>query len=83
MNGGPTQTRALGVGSPAIDAGPSTFSFPGDSSDQRGTPSLRISGGAADLGAFEVQPEPTPPGPDPVPQPTPEPTPEPEPTFTG
>jgi len=79
-NGGPTQTRALGVGSPAIDAGPISFpSFPGDTSDQRGEPYLRTYGGRSDIGAFEVQPEPTPPGPGPGPAPQPEP----EPTFTG
>ena len=50
-NGGPTKTQALLPGSPAIDAGgstPSTF-------DQRGSPFLRISGGTADMGAFESQ----------------------------
>ena len=83
-NGGPTQTRALGAGSPAIDAGPTSFpSFPGDTSDQRGEPYLRTYGGRSDIGAFEAQPEPTPPGPGPGPAPQPEPEPEPEPTFTG
>ncbi len=77
-NGGPTQTRALGAGSPAIDAGPTSYPpFTGDTADQRGAPYLRVYGGRADIGAFEVQPEPTPPGPGPTPEP------EPEPTFTG
>ncbi len=75
-NGGPTQTRALRAGSPAIDAGPTSFPpFPGDTSDQRGVPYVRAYGGRSDMGAFEVQPDPTPPGPGPAP--------EPEPTFTG
>lgn len=70
-NGGPTLTRALGAGSPAIDVGPVAFSFPGDTSDQRGAPFLRISGGRSDVGAFEVQP---------IPEPEPSGS---EPTFTG
>jgi len=75
-NGGPTQTRALGAGSPAIDAGPSGWpTFAGDLFDQRGTPYVRGYGGVADIGAYEAQPGPTPP------EPTPEPAP--EPSFTG
>jgi len=59
-NGGLTKTMAPNVGSPAIDAGPNTVaSFTGNGFDQRGTPSLRVSGGRADIGAFEVQPDPT------------------------
>ena len=55
-NGGLTKTMAPNVGSPAIDAGPNTVaSFTGNGFDQRGTPSLRVSGGRADIGAFEVQ----------------------------
>jgi hypothetical protein len=58
-NGGPTTTRALLAGSPAIDAGRSF----GATSDQRGEPRpfdfdsiANASGGdAADIGAFEVQ----------------------------
>lgn len=71
-NGGPTPTRALTAGSPAIDAGPASFPpFPADAYDQRGAPYVRIAGGRADIGAFEVQVD------------DPRPTPEPEPTFTG
>jgi Ca2+-binding RTX toxin-like protein len=46
-NGGPTQTRALLTGSPAIDAG---ADCPG--TDQRGI--IRPQGPACDIGAFEV-----------------------------
>ncbi len=60
-NGGPTFTRALHLGSPAIDAGTSTIIL-----DQRG--SLRPidilsvpngTGNAADIGAYEAQSAPT------------------------
>ncbi len=59
-NGGPTQTIALLPGSPAIDAGNNAAvadpPFPGPPfTDQRGAGFLRISGGAVDIGAFEVQ----------------------------
>ena len=50
-NGGTTQTHALLVGSPALDAGNNTFSPVGN--DQRGLP--RISNGTVDIGAFEFQ----------------------------
>ncbi len=46
--GGPTQTLALLPGSPAIDAGSSTY---GGSTDQRGMERV----GAPDIGAFESQ----------------------------
>jgi hypothetical protein len=46
--GGPTQTRALLPGSPAINAGSSSY---GGSTDQRGKPNV----GATDIGAFESQ----------------------------
>ncbi|MCB0241692.1 MAG: hypothetical protein KDH08_24380, partial [Anaerolineae bacterium] len=46
-NGGPTQTRALLAGSPAIDAGDTTLT-----TDQRGV--ARPQGAADDIGAFEV-----------------------------
>lgn len=51
-NGGPTQTHALGSGSPAIDAGNNLrlLAF-----DQRGTPFVREANGRADIGAFETQ----------------------------
>ena len=61
-NGGPTQTMALEVGSPAIDAG-SAF---GLDADQRGElrpsdfPALANASDGSDIGAFEVQ-SPTPP----------------------
>lgn len=75
-NGGPTPTRALLVGSPALDVGPATVpDFPGDGYDQRGNPYLRVHNGRSDIGAFELQPEPTP---GPAPQPVPL-----EPTFAG
>lgn len=52
-NGGRTLTHALLPGSPAIDAGNNTRYF---DSDQRGAP--RVVGGSADIGAYELQPEP-------------------------
>ena len=51
-NGGPTYTHALGAGSPAIDAGNNAA---GLDFDQRGTGFARVSGAAADIGAFELQ----------------------------
>ncbi len=51
-NGGPTQTHALSRGSPAIDAGNTSATGLGIY-DQRGQP--RVSGVAADVGAYEVQ----------------------------
>ncbi|HXJ73207.1 MAG TPA: choice-of-anchor Q domain-containing protein, partial [Candidatus Dormibacteraeota bacterium] len=54
-NGGPTPTRALLTGSPAIDAGNETDFL---ATDQRGVP--RPFGPRADIGAFEgAQPPPT------------------------
>jgi len=50
-NGGPTFTHLPLAGSPAINAGNNAA---GLSSDQRGSP--RVSGAAADIGSFEVQP---------------------------
>jgi CSLREA domain-containing protein len=58
-NGGPTQTMALGAGSPAIDA--NTEDCPPPGIDQRGV--TRPQGAACDIGAFEFQgvaPTPTP-----------------------
>ena len=75
-NGGPTPTRALLAGSPALDVGPTTVpAFPGDEYDQRGNPYLRVYNRRSDIGAFEFQPEPTP---EPSPQPAPW-----GPAFTG
>jgi hypothetical protein len=48
-NGGPTKTRALLAGSPAIDKGDSF----GAATDQRGV--ARPQGAASDIGAFEVE----------------------------
>jgi hypothetical protein len=49
-NGGPTQTRALLPGSPAVDAGDNTDA---PFFDQRGL--TRVVGGTIDIGAFEAQ----------------------------
>ncbi|MGN6520217.1 MAG: choice-of-anchor Q domain-containing protein [Dokdonella sp.] len=51
-NGGPTRTRALGAGSPALDAGGNPAALV---TDQRGGVFARVSGAAADIGAFETQ----------------------------
>ena len=51
-NGGPTATHALMSHSPAIDAGNNAAS---QDFDQRGSPDARVSGSAADIGAYEVQ----------------------------
>jgi len=60
-NGGATETMALLTGSPAIDAGPATVpTFTGNGFDQRGTPYVRVYNGQSDIGAFELQPDPTP-----------------------
>jgi hypothetical protein len=88
-NGGPTQTIALLVGSPALDKGTSN----GLTTDQRGTGFARIfddpaianavGGDGTDVGAFEVQaPLPTP-TPSPSPSPSPSPFPTPIPTTLG
>jgi hypothetical protein len=55
-NGGPTQTHALFDGSSAIDAG-NTFATGISPFDQRSSPFARVSGTAADIGAYEVQQE--------------------------
>ncbi len=51
-NGGVTETHALAANSPALDRGtnPRGLEF-----DQRGSGFARVSGAAADLGAFELQ----------------------------
>ncbi len=59
-NGGPTQTLALLVGSPAIDAGSNALAVgPGGASllfDQRGAGYSRIVGGTVDIGAYQADP---------------------------
>jgi CSLREA domain-containing protein len=50
-NGGPTSTRALLSGSPAIDHGSNPGSL---AADQRGVGFARVAGAAADIGAFEA-----------------------------
>ena len=60
-NGGATETMALLAGSPAIDAGPAPVpTFTGNGFDQRGTPYVRVYNSQSDIGAFELQPDPTP-----------------------
>ena len=54
-NGGPTQTLALAVGSPAIDAGAASPIFC-PATDQRGL--TRPQGSACDIGAYEAAPAP-------------------------
>jgi hypothetical protein len=49
-NGGPTRTRALSPGSPALDAGNNEAAL---TTDQRGDGFPRVLGAAADIGAFE------------------------------
>jgi hypothetical protein len=49
-NGGPTRTRALSPGSPALDAGNNEAAV---ATDQRGDGFPRVLGAAADIGAFE------------------------------
>lgn len=51
-NGGPTQTLALKPTSPAINKGNNAASLP---YDQRGVAFCRVTGGRADIGAYEVQ----------------------------
>jgi hypothetical protein len=53
-DGGPTQTHALLVGSPATNAGDPALVGP-PTTDQRGTGFPRVSGGRLDMGALEVQ----------------------------
>jgi chitodextrinase len=51
-NGGPTQTMALPVTSPAVDAIPTSVSGCSGSNDQRGV--VRPQGAGCDIGAFET-----------------------------
>ena len=59
-NGGPTETHALGTGSPAIDAGDNALAVDEMSNplttDQRGAGFTRIENAIADIGAFEATP---------------------------
>ncbi len=55
-NGGPTQTIALQLNSPAINAGNNFLIRAGVSSDQRGPGFVRVYGSSVDIGAFEAQP---------------------------
>jgi hypothetical protein len=59
-NGGPTTTRALLPGSPAINAGDPTIQFDPDAFDQRGPGFPRVLGGQIDIGAVEQQANPLP-----------------------
>jgi hypothetical protein len=52
FNGGPTQTHALRLGSPAINKGSNPAALP---FDQRGAPFKRKLGPKVDIGAFERQ----------------------------
>lgn len=52
-NGGPTQTRMLAVGSPAVDRIPASLC---PAADQRGVARPMPHGGLCDIGAVEVQP---------------------------
>jgi len=52
FNGGPTRTHALAGASPALDSGNNAA---GLAFDQRGDGFARVSGSAADIGAFETQ----------------------------
>jgi CSLREA domain-containing protein len=58
-NGGPTETHALAVGSPAQDAAVETTTEPCPPSDQRGV--ARPQGGGCDVGAVESELAPGPP----------------------
>lgn len=49
-NGGASLTHAIGLDSPALDAGNNALSL---STDQRGAPFRRVAGTAADIGAYE------------------------------
>jgi hypothetical protein len=63
-NGGPTRTHALRDDSAAIDTGNNVANLPWD---QRGEGYARVIGGAADIGAFELDPSANLAGPLPVP----------------
>jgi hypothetical protein len=57
-NGGPTQTMALLIGSPAYNTGSNPAAL---TTDQRGAGFPRTLGGLTDIGAFEMTPDITPP----------------------
>jgi hypothetical protein len=80
-NGGPTLTRALLSGSPAIDAGDPNFVGPPDY-DQRGPGYDRVRNGRIDVGSFEVQEPLSTPTPSVPPTATPTGTSSPSPTAT-
>jgi hypothetical protein len=63
-NGGPTPTRALLAGSPAIDKCDNAASL---TTDQRGLPRFPAGDPTCDIGAFEVQPVVAAPSPTPTP----------------
>jgi hypothetical protein len=82
-NGGPTFTRALLPGSPAIDAGNPSFTPP-PFNDQRGPGFDRVVNGRIDKGSFEMQAGGTPtPSPTATPTATPTSTPTSTPTATS
>ncbi len=54
-NGGPTETLALLLGSPAIDAGNNALIPSGQIDDQRGPGYARIVNGTVDIGAYELR----------------------------
>ncbi len=66
-NGGPTMTRALLTGSPAIDTGNNALIYTGLTNDQRGAGYSRIINGTVDIGAYEFQAAAPAPAPKPVP----------------
>jgi len=57
-NGGPTQTHAISLESPAFEAGDPGFTTPPDF-DQRGSGYPRVVSARIDIGAFELQAPPT------------------------
>ena len=77
-NGGPTFTRALLPGSPAINAGDPNFTPP-PFFDQRGPGFDRVVNGRIDIGSFEVQSSKPSPTPTATPRSTPAPRPRPTP----
>ncbi len=64
-NGGVTQTVAIALNSPAVNAGNNAIIPTGFTTDQRGSGFNRIVNGTVDIGAFENQYTPPPPPPPP------------------